>query len=1136
MSDDDVDHELLDLMRKHWGGGAKHEGPPETKVLENAQFIYDNSMDVALDMRSTKVAAQLVLKEMEKREYSTKTWSEHELHPKSKDENTVNFIFTMDLLNFSFWSEKSDEERFAVVYKGKRWTGYWSLVAILQRALEQDIPITSPDFWVDEERCSDEVLRTVFSSGTDEEIPLLEQRIRCLREAGQILEEAFDSSVVTLIEDANNSAAALVNLLAEKFNCFRDEGRFENKKVRFLKRAQIFVADLWAAFDGEGYGEFNDIDKITIFADYRIPQMLHSLGIMWYCPPLENRIRRQEMIDSGHTWEMQLRGCSIWAAELLHREIKKLKPDVKINAILLDFFLYDLAKEKEKAEAEVIPHHRTRSIWWFVLVKFPQQRKPAQGPKMAKKGKWSRPLRQMRHHLTAKIFGQPGPFGWHLKRILSQKQFRVGLSGRNKEQNPIERISIPNFFDRKDQVHLALAAQQLQWYASPPIIYHDLLLAAAKVGRVEDRIKYTFRDKMTCIEALKITSSVTPLYFKGVVQKVDKNNRLALLGDRALSLALCDIWFHTGNSTGEYGIMFQTTETRAALYAKAHELGIHKEVLLYENPTPTNDQVAETFEAIIGAIYLDCGNNIDVIKRVIAGIDLDTHRFLTAQVESQNLQEQKELLALRAAEQGVRRREATAALARQTLELRNQTKKTGSLIKDKLQETTTTSPVKTRPTAANYLNATSSRTTPADATLTEVTLTSATPGKQQDLPKSPVGDKSNAKDTPEPDKPAKHPTSTVEVGLKIVENPRDDDLDTVAILKGDWKPADMKSWTKIASGVKKHAWIVAIDQTKSLKRKGRPADIRALYNAKLRKELNLAARRVQREERRAEERAAHEAGAKQGSDTQVKVPKAKVIEEEKPLNDTATSSQPDQELPEVSGNSQKPQKGPPVNSTSPTTPPGNTEAAKAAPSLTQDTADLPGKQEPTSSSKSSRRKSKKDKQEHPRTVEELERDILESRVDAWRITETVQKVKSFSSGTRHVFQRVEETTEDAIPSSQKPSSEVLLKEEFQPKSRSQKELRDTENQAESVDKPEIYDSEGNRMLAPNTQGKDDKDITNSGEAYRTQYEAAPEIKPDSSSQPETKSNEKAATSSPEARVESKLEQKAEAKSWYTRYF
>ncbi|KAJ4338390.1 hypothetical protein N0V87_003933 [Didymella glomerata] len=364
MSDDEVDHELLDLLRKRFGIGVKDEGPPETKVLQAAEFIYDNSIDVALDMRSTKVAAQLVLDEMEKREYSTKTWSSHELHPKAKDESTVNFIFTMDLLNFSFWSEKPDEERFAVEYKEKRWTGYWGLVAVLQRALDENIPITSPEFWNDEENCTDEVLKNVFRSVNDEKPPMFEARIKCLREAGRVLDEEFDGSVVTLIEDAKNSAAGLVNLLAEKFVCFADEGTFERKKVRFLKRAQIFVADLWAAFDGESYGEFNDIDRITMFADYRVPQMLHSLGMMWFCPSLEAKIRRLEIIESGHTWEMQIRGCSIWAVELLRREILLLKPDAKVNAILIDFFLYDLAKEREKEGAEAIPHHRTRSIWY----------------------------------------------------------------------------------------------------------------------------------------------------------------------------------------------------------------------------------------------------------------------------------------------------------------------------------------------------------------------------------------------------------------------------------------------------------------------------------------------------------------------------------------------------------------------------------------------------------------------------------------------------------------------------------------------------------------------------------------------------------------------------------------------------
>ena len=50
-----------------------------------------------------------------------------------------------------------------------------------------EIPITSPDFWRDENECTANALRHVFRSATDEEIPLLEERLACLREAGNIL-------------------------------------------------------------------------------------------------------------------------------------------------------------------------------------------------------------------------------------------------------------------------------------------------------------------------------------------------------------------------------------------------------------------------------------------------------------------------------------------------------------------------------------------------------------------------------------------------------------------------------------------------------------------------------------------------------------------------------------------------------------------------------------------------------------------------------------------------------------------------------------------------------------------------------------------------------------------------------------
>lgn len=137
MSDDEADPELLELLRQHLQGKLNIQEDMDTGVLADAEFVYDNGIDVAIDMLATKKAAERIYQQMQAKSYSTATWSDHELHPKDKNEQTVDFIFMMDLLNFSFWSELPDDERFAVEYKGKRWTGYWSLVAALQRALEE---------------------------------------------------------------------------------------------------------------------------------------------------------------------------------------------------------------------------------------------------------------------------------------------------------------------------------------------------------------------------------------------------------------------------------------------------------------------------------------------------------------------------------------------------------------------------------------------------------------------------------------------------------------------------------------------------------------------------------------------------------------------------------------------------------------------------------------------------------------------------------------------------------------------------------------------------------------------------------------------------------------------------------------
>ena len=71
-----------------------------------------------------------------------------------------------------------------------------------------------------------------------------------------------------------------------------------------------------------------------------------------------------DIIDSGHPWEIQMRGCSVWCVELIRREIVRAHPETSVNAILLDFFLYDTIKDMENQGKDMIPHHRTRSIWY----------------------------------------------------------------------------------------------------------------------------------------------------------------------------------------------------------------------------------------------------------------------------------------------------------------------------------------------------------------------------------------------------------------------------------------------------------------------------------------------------------------------------------------------------------------------------------------------------------------------------------------------------------------------------------------------------------------------------------------------------------------------------------------------------
>lgn len=162
---------------------------------------------------------------MKKKEYSTSTWHSHPLNPSKLDESTVEWIFLVDLLNFSFWS--SDPKPYAVHFDETTYTGYWSLCAVINRALSKGIPVTSARWLASAEDAQlDAIFRPVEGCAP---IPMLTERKRLMREAGVILMEKFEGSFVTVVERAQGDAIKLINLVCANFHSFLDISSFADR-------------------------------------------------------------------------------------------------------------------------------------------------------------------------------------------------------------------------------------------------------------------------------------------------------------------------------------------------------------------------------------------------------------------------------------------------------------------------------------------------------------------------------------------------------------------------------------------------------------------------------------------------------------------------------------------------------------------------------------------------------------------------------------------------------------------------------------------------------------------------------------------------------------------------------------------
>lgn len=334
---------------------------------ETGKLVASLARDVFIEKSGVKNLALAVHDGIRTRKIRPGNFSQIMFHPQRDDPRAVDWIFVLDTLNFSFWTDPT----------AKKWringeTGYFAFCAAIKRAIDEGRPMWDPKYY---SHITHQDAEIIFRGDDGTSIPLIRDRLANLHEAGSVLLNKYQGTFVRCIESCGGSADKLLKLIVGEFGSYRDEAYYENAnckyRVSFYKRAQILIGDIWACFEGQGLGEFHDINCITMFADYRIPQVLVHFGAMRYSSLLTNKLRSNELLKQGSREEVEIRACSIEAVEQVCDEVRSLvqadpRLDINltvVNAILIDHFLWDYRREHAE-ELEYIPFHKTRTIYY----------------------------------------------------------------------------------------------------------------------------------------------------------------------------------------------------------------------------------------------------------------------------------------------------------------------------------------------------------------------------------------------------------------------------------------------------------------------------------------------------------------------------------------------------------------------------------------------------------------------------------------------------------------------------------------------------------------------------------------------------------------------------------------------------
>lgn len=308
------------------------------KVLESCQYVVDNSTHVKINYDKAESLIEELL-EFDNVHYLTKV--PYPIYDMPV-EDIINFLLIYDAIDYSFWGDP-------------KWT-----IDVDGQKLDGGIALLHCIYNLFKGRDSKEVITELASMTLEEfkelfkgniEIPLLEERYKTINSIAKIVIEYMDGSFYGFIKDMQEDEE-IFNIIIEFFMSFHDVRMYNHKIIHFYKLAQLLVSDILhvrAIKEGSNV----DYTNLTGCADYKIPQVLESLGILEYDQELSSLLQDKVEIKENSNYEIEIRASMIVVINYIYERIDKKIPRIDIND-----FIWSKGQDKSKTYK---PYHLTRT-------------------------------------------------------------------------------------------------------------------------------------------------------------------------------------------------------------------------------------------------------------------------------------------------------------------------------------------------------------------------------------------------------------------------------------------------------------------------------------------------------------------------------------------------------------------------------------------------------------------------------------------------------------------------------------------------------------------------------------------------------------------------------------------------------